>query len=126
MGLSQNEVRKLIDDAYDNNQWKEISYRSTRETSGKITPPLTAFESKWTLKDKIKPDLEPGQKRRPNGSIKIVEMDVRCTFYRHEVNAKSEKERRAIKKEQLEVALQEFSLKLNQETIGNLTTVKQN
>ena len=114
MGLSQNEVHKLVDAAYDNNQWKKISYRSTRETSGKISPPLTAFESTWTLKDTIKPDLEPEQTRRPKGSIKTVKMDVRCVFYRHEVNAKSEKERRAIKKEQLEVALHEFLLKLNQ------------
>ena len=124
MGLSQKEVRKRVEDAYDNELWKKISYRSTRETSGKVAPPLMSFESTWTLTDTIKPELQPGQTRRPKGSIQTVAMEVRCVFYRHEINAQSEKEHREIKKEQLEGALQAFLLKLNQRKYRELDYCK--
>lgn len=80
---------------------------------GKIEPPLTAFETTWTLKEKIKPDLEPGQKRRPNGSIQTVEIEVRCVFYRHQGNAENEKGRREAGKAGLEEELKDFNSKLN-------------
>ena len=124
MGLSQKEVRKRVEDAYDNELWKKISYRSTRETSGKVAPPLMSFESTWTLTDTIKPELQPGQTRRPKGSIQTVAMEVRCVFYRHEINAQSEKEHREIKKEQLEGTLQAFLLKLNQRKYRELDYCK--
>lgn len=113
MGLSEKRVRELIDAAYRNGEWKQVSYRSTKEINAKIEPPLTAFETTWTLKEKIKPELEPGQKRRSKGSVQTVEVDVRCVFYRHELNAEKEKVRRIIEKEELEKALQDFCIKLN-------------
>ncbi|WP_459928785.1 hypothetical protein [Desulfosporosinus burensis] len=61
------------------------------------------------MKDIIKPDLEPGQKRRPKGSIQTVEIEVRCVFYRHELNASHEKFRRDTEKVKLEEALNEFT-----------------
>jgi len=120
MGLSSREVHERIQGAWERGLWKPITYRSTRETSGKITPPLTAFETTWILKDIIKPDLEPGQKRRPKGSIQTVEIEVRCVFYRHELNANHEKNRRDIEKAKLEEALNEFTLKLNQRKFREL------
>ena len=120
MGLSSREVNERIQCAWEQGLWKPITYRSTREASGKITPPLTAFETTWILKDIIKPDLEPGQKRRPKGSIQTVEIEVRCVFYRHELNAKHEKNRRDTEKVKLEEALNEFALKLNQRKFREL------
>jgi transposase len=120
MGLSPREVNERIQAAWDRGLWKPITYCSTREASGKITPPLTAFETTWILKDIIKPDLEPGQKRRPKGSIQTVEMEVRCVFYRHELNASHEKSRRDTEKVKLEEVLNEFTLKLNQRKFREL------
>ena len=113
MGLSSREVNERIQGAWEQELWKPITYCSTREASGKITPPLTAFETTWILKDIIKPELKPGQKRRPKGSIQTVEIEVRCVFYRHELNANHEKFRRDAEKAKLEEALNEFTLKLN-------------
>lgn len=113
MGLSEKRVRELIDEADRESKWKSISYRSTKERKAKIEPPLTAFEATWTLTEKVKPELEPGQKRRPCGSIQTIEIEVRCVFYRHELNAENERKRREMIKERLEDALQEFCLKLN-------------
>jgi len=113
MGLSEKEVRRLIDEAWEQGKWKSINYRSTKEEHGKIEPPLTAFEATWTLKEKIKPDLEPGQKRRPNGSIQTVEIEVRCVFYRRQGNAENEKGRRKAEKARLEEELKDFNSKLN-------------
>ena len=113
MGLSEKKVRELINAAYRNGGWKSVSYRSTKEIKAKIASPLTAFDAIWTLEEKIKPELAPGQKRRPKGSIQTLKVEVRCVFYRHELNAENEKERRSIKKEELEKALQDFYTKLN-------------
>ncbi|MBE3036019.1 MAG: transposase [Candidatus Atribacteria bacterium] len=74
---------------------------------------MAAFENTWILKDIVKPDLEPDQKRRPKGSIQTVEIEVRCVFYRHELTAGHEKNRRDLEKVKLEEALNEFTLKLN-------------
>lgn len=120
MGLSSREVRERIQGAWELELWKPITYRSTREVSEKIEPPLTAFETTWILRDIIKPDLEPGQTRRPKGSIQTVEIEVRCVFYRHEVTAGHEKLRRETEKMKLEEALNEFTLKLNQRKFREL------
>jgi len=120
MGLSSREVNERIQGAWEQGLWKPITYRSTRETSGKIEPPLTAFETTWILKDIIKPDLEPGQKRRPKGSIQTVEIEVRCVVYHHELKGGHEKFRRDTEKVKLEEALSEFSLKLNQRKFREL------
>lgn len=53
--------------------------------------PLKMGFSEKRVREEIKPELEPGQKRRPRGSIKTVEIDVRCVFYCHEQNATQEK-----------------------------------
>jgi transposase len=113
MGLSEKRARELVDEANRENKWGPISYRSSKEKKAKVDPPLTAFETAWTLTQKVKPELKPGQKRRPRGSIQTIEVEVRCVFYRHELNAEQERENRGIKIEQLEKALQEFSAKLN-------------
>lgn len=124
IGLSQKRVREQIDKAYSQEKWKPISYRSTKEYKAKINPPLTVFETTWMLTEKIKPDLEPGQKRRPRGSIKTVEIEVRCAFYRHEINAKKEKEKREVKRSQLEKELQDFCTKLNKRKYRELEYCK--
>lgn len=113
MGLSKKKVRQLIDEAYQKEQWKPISYRSTKEKKANIVPPLSAFESTWVLIETSKPELKPGQKRRSKGSIKTTEIELRCVFYRHELQAEQETQNRAQKQEQLELALQGFSVKLN-------------
>ena len=125
MGLSMERVHELMDMAYCHGDWKPVSYRSTKETKAKIEPPLTAFETTWTLTEKIKPELEQGQKRRPRGSIQTVEMEVRCVFYRHELNAQKEKERRDMSREKLEKALQEYGLKLNKRKYQELDYCKE-
>jgi hypothetical protein len=121
MGLSRGKVRQQIDEAYEKDQWKSISYRSGKETKAKKDPPLKAFESTWTLTEKSKPELEPGQKRRPKGSIKTTEIEVRCVFYRHELQAERERQNRVERQEQLELALLEFSTKLNKRQYQELT-----
>ena len=125
MGLSEKKVRELLDEAYQKREWKPVNYRSSKEIKAKIEPPLTAFETTWTLQEKIKPELEPGQTRRPRGSLQTVEIEVRCVFYRHELNAEREKERRNINKEELEKALQEYSLKLNKRKYQELDYCKE-
>ena len=113
MGLSEKRVREEINLADQEGKWKPISYRSTKEITQKIDPPISAFETNWTLSEKIKPELEEGQKRRPRGSVKTVEIEVRCVFYRHQLNAEKEKENREAKLQKLEEALKEFSSRLN-------------
>ena len=65
------------------------------------------------MTEKVKPELEPGQKRRPKGSIETTEIEVRCVFYRHKLQAARETEKRKLEKEQLEKELKDFSTKLN-------------
>jgi len=112
-GLSNRRVRQEIEQAYNEEQWKKVSYRSAKERKAKIDPPLQAFETTWMLTETIKPDLEPGQKRRPKGSIKTVEMEVRCVFYRHQGQAEKETKKREQDQIQLNEALQDFRSKLN-------------
>ena len=72
----------------------------------------------------IKPDLQPGQKRRPKGSIKTVEIVVRCVYYRHELNAERERENRQFKMEQMDKSLQEIRCKLNKRKYRDLEFYK--
>jgi transposase len=113
MGLSKSKVRQLIEEAYEKKLWKSISYRSSKEIKTNTVPPLSAFESTWTLTETIKPELEPGQTRRPKGSIKTTEIEVRSVFYRHEIQAERDRKNREEKQEQLNLALLDFSAKLN-------------
>jgi len=113
MGLSEQKARDLIDKADREGGWKPIDYRSTKEINAKITPPMTAYDTTWILTEKIKPDLEPGQKRRPNGSIQEIKIEVRCVFYRHKGNAERDRQRRQQKINALEQELTQFHAKLN-------------
>jgi transposase len=120
IGLSEKEARRLINEAYSYKKWNAVSYRSTKEKKSNVEPPLTAFEGIWTLTDVIKPELEPGQKRRAKGSIQSIEMDVRVVFYQHKINAENEKKRRYHEKDQLEKALQDFESKLNKRKLRDI------
>lgn len=123
-GLSKAKVRKQIDEAYQKEWWEPIPYRSDKEIKAKISPPITAFETEWVLTEVIKPDLQPGQKRRPKGSIKTVEIVVRCVYYRHELNAEREQENRQFKMEQMDKSLQEIRCKLNKRKYRDLEFCK--
>lgn len=125
MGLSEKRVRELIDEASREGNWKPINYRSTKELKAKIDPPLMAFEATWTLTEKIKPELKPEQKRRPRGSIQTIEIEVRCVFYRHALNAEKEAEKREAGKERLEKAMQDFCTKLNKRKYQSLAYCQQ-
>ncbi len=87
------------------NLWQPISYRSSKEIKAQITPPMEAFETTWGMTEKIKPDLEEGQSRRPRGSIQKIEIEVRCVYYRHREDAERETERRRQKIDDLDQAL---------------------
>ena len=79
--LSVRRVRAKIDQAYEEDLWQPIQYRSQKESKARIDPPMQAYETTWVLSEKIKPDLKPGQNRRPRGSIKTRGIEVRCVFY---------------------------------------------
>ena len=113
MGLSEKRVREQIDRANGDQLWQPISYRSKREIKAQIDPPLQAFETTWTLTEKIKPDLEEGQSRRPRGSIQKIDIEVRCVFYLHKEEAEKESEERRQQIDDLEQDLMLFSGMLN-------------
>jgi transposase len=120
-GLSEAKFQKTVDEAYEKNLWEKISYRSPKEIARNDSPALEAFETTWVMSEEIKPELEPGQKRRPNGSIKKIEVDVRCVVYKDPKKAYNEKKSREEKRQKLEKKLVEFSNKLNKR---NLKTVE--
>lgn len=113
MGLSVNKVAEKIDEAYREEIWQPITYRSSKEKKANVAYPLRAFETTWILEEKIKPPLEPGQERRPKGSIKTIQMEVRCVFYRHDLQAARDRQNRERKLKQLEYELELFKTKLN-------------
>lgn len=113
MGLSEKRVREQIDLANKEKLWQPISYRSSKEIKAQTTSPMEAFETTWVLTETIKPDLEEGQSRRPRGSIQKIDVEVRCVFYRHELKAENEAERRRQKIDELEHALTQFRGCLN-------------
>ena len=119
-GLSKKRVRETIDQAYEENAWKPIQYRSQKEKKAKADPPLQASEATWVLSEKIKPELKPGEKRRPKGSIKTKEIEVRCVFYRHEGKAEKEAKKREEKVQQLEKELEKFESRLNKRKYTSL------
>jgi len=121
MGLSEKKVRELIDQADLEAGWKSIGYRSTKEINAKIAPPMTAYDTTWALTEKIKLDLEPGQKRRPNGSTQEIKTTVRCVFYRHEGQAERDRQRRQQKINELEQELTQFHAKLNKNKYRELS-----
>ncbi len=113
MGPSMKKVKGKIDEAYRKEKWQPITYRSSKEKKANVAYPLRCFEETWTLEEKIKPPLEPGQKRRPKGSIQTIQIDVRSVFYRHELQAERDRKNREQKLKQLEKALEVYIKKLN-------------
>ncbi len=123
-GLSAKRVRAKLDQAYEEDLWQPIQYRSQKESKSRIDPPMQAYETTWVLSEKIKPDLKPDQKRRPKGSIKTREIEVRCVFYRHEKKAQKGQVKREEKIQQLEKELEKFNSKLNKRTYIDLEYCK--
>lgn len=122
IGVSEKRFRELVDQAWAKQTWQNINYRSAAETRKNMERTYQAFETEWTLTDIEKPELEPGQIRRPKGSIIRHEVTVRCTIYRHGHKAEQEKQKRQTEREECEAALQEFTRKLNKR---NLQTIEE-
>lgn len=121
-GVSEKRFRQLVDQAWAKQAWQNINYRSAAEIRKNMERSYQAFETEWTLAEIERPELEPGQTRRPKGSAVIHEVTVRCTIYRHGHKAEQEKQNRQAEREACEAALQEFSKKLNKR---NLQTVEE-
>lgn len=122
IGVSEKRFRQLVDQAWASQAWQNIHYRSAAEIRKNMERTYQAYETEWTLTEKEKPELEPGQTRRPKGSTIIHEVTVRCTIYRHGHKAEQEKQKRQQQREECEKALQEFAKKLNKR---NLQTVEE-
>ena len=121
-GISEKRFRELVNQAWDQELWKDINYRNAEEIRKKRERSYQAYEAEWTLTETGKPELPPGQTRRPKGSIIRHEVTVRCTVYRHGYKAKQELQNREKQRVDCEVALEEFSQKLNKR---NLQTLKE-
>ena len=121
-GVSEKRFRELVDKAWDQEQWKDIPYRSAEEIRKKKDRSYQAYETKWTLTEIEKPELAPEQTRRPKGSIIRHEVTVRCAIYRHGNKANQELRNREEQRIACEAALEEFSRKLNKR---NLQTIKE-
>jgi transposase len=119
-GLSEVKFREKINQAYEQDLWKKISYRSPKETAKNEEPTLEAFETIWVMSEEIKPELEAGQKRRAKGSIKRIEANVRCVVYKDAKKACSDKKNRDEKRKKLDVVLKEFSSKINKRKLKTI------
>lgn len=124
-GVSEKRFRELVDQAWDQEQWKDIHYRSAEEMHKKRERSYQAYETEWTLTDIEKPELPPGQTRRPKGSIIYHEVTVRCAVYRHGYKANQELLNREKQRVVCEVALEEFSKKLNKRNLQTLPECEQ-
>ncbi|MFZ3131433.1 MAG: IS1634 family transposase [Desulfosporosinus sp.] len=124
-GVSEKRFRELVEQAWDQEQWKNINYRSAEEIRKKRERSYQAYETEWTLTDIEKPELPPGQTRRPKGSIIYHEVTVRCAVYRHGFKAKQELQNREKQREVCEVALEKFSKKLNKRNLQTLSECEQ-
>ena len=114
-----------MDQAWDQEQWTNINYRSSEEIRKKRERTYQAYETQWTLTDIEKPELLPDQTRRPKGSIIHHEVTVRCVIYRHGYKADNESQNRKNQRVACEAALQEFSKKLNKRNLQNLQECEQ-
>lgn len=119
-GLSEKKFRDLVSKGYEEKWWNKIEYRSKKEIERNEEPCLESFEARWVMTDKVKPELEDGQKRRPKGSIKNIEAEVRCIVYRDAKTAALEKANRAKRKDKLELELKDFSTKINKRNLKEL------
>lgn len=112
--------RDLIDQAWANQAWEPISYRTQLEKRKDMERTYSAFETTWTVTDMEKPTLEPGQTRRPHKSIILHQETVRCVIYRHGSEAITEAAARKKKREACEAALLDLSSKLNKRKLQTL------
>lgn len=119
-GLSEERFRKIVDEGYEKGLWKEIDYRSPKEISKKLNPSMKAFETTWIMTEKIKPELEKGQKRRAKGSIQEIEVESRCVVYKDENRAEDERKARDKRKEKIDEKLSEFEMKMNKRNLKGL------
>lgn len=124
-GVSEKRFCALVDQAWDQEQWKNIHYRSAEEMRKKRERSYMAYETEWTLTDIEKPELPLGQTRRPKGSILYHEVTVRCAVYRHGYKAEQELQNREKQRIACEVALEEFSKKLNKRNLQTLRECEQ-
>ena len=124
-GISEKRFRELVDQAWEKEQWKDINYRNAEEIRKKRERSYQAYEAEWTLTETEKPELPPGQTRRPKGSIIRHEVTVRCTIYRHGYKAEQELKVREQQRMACEAALQEFSRKLNKRNLQNIKECEQ-
>ena len=124
-GISEKRFRELVDQAWDQEQWKDINYRNAEEMRKNRERSYQAYEAEWTLTETEKPEIPPGQTRRPKGSIIRHEVTVRCTVYRHGHKAEQELQKREKQREDCEAALEEFSKKLNKRNLQSLQECQQ-
>lgn len=124
-GVSEKRFRALVDQAWDQGQWESINYRSSEEMRKKRERSYEAYETAWTLTDIEKPELPPGQTRRPKGSIISHEVTVRCAVYRHGYKAEQEFQNREKQRVVCEAALEDFSKKLNKRKLQTLPECEQ-
>jgi len=112
--------RDLVDQAWADQAWKPISYRTQQEKKKNMERTYSAFETVWTVTDKEKPDLESGQTRRSHKSTVVHQETVRCVIYRHGSQAMDEEAARKKKREACEAALEDLSSKLNKRKLQTL------
>ena len=124
-GISEKRFRELVDQAWDQDQWEDINYRNAEEIRKKRERSYQAYETEWTLTETEKPELPPGQTRRPKGSIIRHEVSVRCVVYRHGYKAKQELQNRDKQRVDCEAALEEFLQKLNKRNLQTLKDCEQ-
>jgi len=113
--------RDVVDQAWDQEAWQPIAYRTAQERKKNAPRTYMAYDTEWTVTDEEKPPLEPGQTRRPRGSVVRHQETVRCVVYRHGNQASAEKKNRLEKRAACEAALNEFAGKINKR---NLTTLE--
>ena len=109
-----------MDQAWDQEQWTDIHYRSAEEIRKKRERTYQAYETQWTLTDIEKPELPPDQTRRSKGSIIHHEVTVRCVIYRHGYKADQALQNRTKQRVACDAALENLSRKLNKRHLQTL------
>lgn len=117
--------KDLVDQIYAEDGWKTINYRSEQDVKQKLERTYAAYETQWVFLHKIKPDLEPGQTRRPKGSIVQTEIPVRCVVYRNGRKAEQDKVNRFRQRQRCEDAFAELSGKLNKRNLRTAEACQQ-
>lgn len=116
-----NKFKSIVEKIWEEDSWKPINFRSAEEIRRKLERMHSAYETQWVLVQETKPELKPGQNRRPKGSIIRKEVPVRCVIYRDGRRAQQEKQARLRQRQALDDVLNEFAGKINKR---KLTTVQ--